>query len=122
MREDLPFDYVDGSNMPNSEILLESWFIENPTTKDLVKSLTCSIPAETEKELIIVMKAPLDRPIFNLATFLSLKLPHDDRLRSIEVEKRLKSAIELEDIEIETTLREKNDVTKEIRVMMIGKL
>jgi hypothetical protein len=61
LREELPFEYVDGSLIPNSELTLQAWFIENPITKDLVKSITYKIPAESEKEFIIVMKAPQDK-------------------------------------------------------------
>jgi hypothetical protein len=70
----LPFEYVDGTQIPNSEKVSSSWFIENPINRDLVKSLTYKIPAETEKEFIIVLKSPSDKPMFNLATFLTLSL------------------------------------------------
>jgi hypothetical protein len=73
LREELPFKYVDGSSMPNSEKLCNSWFIENPTTKDLVKTLTYKLTAGQELEIIIVLKAPEDIPQLNLATFVSLR-------------------------------------------------
>ncbi len=74
LREELPFEYVDGSQIPNSELTLQAWFIENPITKDLVKSITYKMPAESEKEFIIVMKAPQDKAQYNLASFLLIKL------------------------------------------------
>jgi hypothetical protein len=61
MRDELPFDYEDGSDIPNSEVTLQSWFIENPISKDLVKSITIRMSPNCEKEFIIVMKAPNDR-------------------------------------------------------------
>lgn len=90
---------------------MNSWFIEDPLTKDLVKSLSFTMPAETEKEFIIVMKAPLDKPQFNLATFLILKLASQDRVRDYHIEKHLTSALDLEDIEIETSISKNQDVT-----------
>ena len=89
---------------------MNSWFIEDPSTKDLVKSLTYMIPADTEKEFIIVLKAPLDKAQFNLATFLILRLPSQDRVRDYHVEKQLKPALELEDIEIETSISKNQEV------------
>jgi hypothetical protein len=41
---------------------MKSWFIEDPETKDLVKKVTYKLPAESEKEFIIVMAAPKDKP------------------------------------------------------------
>ena len=57
----------------NSELELESWFIENPISKDLVKSLTIRISPNAEKEFIIVLKAPHNRLRYNLASFLIIK-------------------------------------------------
>ena len=90
---------------------MNSWFIEDPLTKDLVKSLSFTMPAETEKEFIIVMKAPLDKPQFNLSTFLILKLASQDRVRDYHIEKHLTSALDLEDIEIETSISKNQEVT-----------
>jgi hypothetical protein len=79
-----------------------SWFIENPINRDLVKSVTYKIPAETEKEFIIVLKSPLDKPQFSLASFLTLSLANQERKRKVHIEKLLKAGADLEDIEIET--------------------
>jgi len=75
-----------------------------------VKSLSFVLPAETEKEFIIVLKAPLDKPQFNLATFLILKLANQDRVRDYYIEKHLKPALEFEDIEIETSILKNKEV------------
>jgi hypothetical protein len=102
LRHELPFEYVDGSLIPNSEKVSNSWFIENPINRDLVKSVTYKIPAETEKEFIIVLKSPLDKPQFSLASFLTLSLANQERKRKVHIEKLLKAGADLEDIEIET--------------------
>jgi hypothetical protein len=77
MREELPFEYRDGSEIPNSELSMHSWFIEAPVSKDLKKSVTIRMSPMCEKEMIIVMKAPLDRMASNLATFLNIRLLED---------------------------------------------
>ena len=103
MRDELPFEYEDGSYLPNSELTLKSWFIENPLTRDLEKSITYKMPAETEKEFIIVMKAPMDKPLYNLAAFLVISLVDQARKRAHHLVKHLKPGSgDLEDIEIET--------------------
>jgi hypothetical protein len=93
MREELPFDYEDGSQISNSEMALKCWHIEDPWTKELVKKLVVKLTPGSEKELIIVMKAPNDRPQYNLASFLSLRPAFDGaaRKRNMHLEKRLKS-------------------------------
>lgn len=104
-REELPFNYEDGAKIKNSEKELQSWFIENPISKDLVKSITIRMPPSAEKEFIIVLKAPTNRLRYNLASYLILK-SGNRRLNSSSKyeEKRLKkTGNELEDIEIETS-------------------
>lgn len=121
LREELPFDYEDGAQISNSEVALKCWYIENPVTKDLVKSIVIRMSPGCEKEFIIVMKAPNDRPQYNLTSFLSLKMAEGDRKRKSHLEKRLRAADELEDIDMEVI---NVDVTKEeeMRVMLIGRL
>jgi len=36
-RDELPFEYKDGTGIKNSEIEFNCWFIENPITKELQK-------------------------------------------------------------------------------------
>lgn len=57
-RAELPFEYKDGSRIVNSEKILKCWFIENPISKELVKTLTLRMGPSSEKEFIIVLKAP----------------------------------------------------------------
>jgi CO dehydrogenase nickel-insertion accessory protein CooC1 len=103
---------------------MKSWFIENPITKDLVKNLKIRMGAQTDKEFIIVMKAPTDRVSYNLASFLNIRLA--DSPTTAKIEKRLKPAEsgagELEDIKIQTVVQEQKDEEREIKVMVIGKL
>ena len=47
--------------LPNSEKVLKCWYIENPISKELIKSITIRMPPQTEKEFIIVLKAPGNR-------------------------------------------------------------
>lgn len=42
-REELPFTYQDGSLIKNSEVEHNCWFIENPQTKELQKTLTVKL-------------------------------------------------------------------------------
>ena len=60
-RDELPYDYEDNTKIVNSENELKCWFIENPTSKELVKELTIKISPKSDKELIIVLKAPNNR-------------------------------------------------------------
>jgi hypothetical protein len=73
----LPFEYEDGSKIVNSERSMQSWYIENPISKELVKSLTIRLQAKTEKELIVVLKAPTNHFHFNLVSFVTLRLPQN---------------------------------------------
>ena len=59
-RNELPFDYEDGTTIVNSEREMQSWYIENPISKELVKTLTIRLQANAEKEFIIVLKAPVN--------------------------------------------------------------
>lgn len=60
-RSELPFNYKDGTKMVNSEKNIKCWFIENPISKELAKSLTLRMGPNSEKEFIIVLKAPANR-------------------------------------------------------------
>lgn len=60
------------------------------------------MPAESEKEFIIVMKAPLDKAQYNLASFLLIKLADQARKRTTYLEKQLIPGADLEDIKLET--------------------
>jgi len=44
-REELPFKYADHSMIKNSECEFTCWFIENPVSKELQKTITLKIGA-----------------------------------------------------------------------------
>ena len=48
LREELPFEYKDGDQISNSEKLLESWYIENPISKELTKRITLKLGPKAE--------------------------------------------------------------------------
>jgi hypothetical protein len=60
-RDELPFEYKDGSQIKNSEVEFNCWFIENPVTKELQKSITLKIGPQVSQEFIVVIKAPKNR-------------------------------------------------------------
>jgi len=122
LREELPFEYRDGASIANSERLMKSWYIENPLSKDLVKSMAFRLAPGCEREFIIVMKAPIDRVQFNLTSFLTLTLVEPRREGTGTTEKLLKGAEDLEEIEIEARAREAAPACSQMRVMIIGKL
>ena len=45
-------------NLVNSEIKHESWFIENPISKELTKRITLKLGPKAEQEFIIVVRSP----------------------------------------------------------------
>jgi hypothetical protein len=47
--------------MVNSENNIKCWYIENPISKELAKTLTLRMGPNSEKEFIIVLKAPANR-------------------------------------------------------------
>ena len=42
-RDELPFGYKDGTHIKNSENEFNCWFIENPVSKELQKTITIKI-------------------------------------------------------------------------------
>lgn len=75
-----------------------------------------------EKEFIIVMKSPNDRAKMSLTSFLTIRLANATAATS-HLEKRLKPMGEgPDDFDIETLVQQKENLEKEIRVMLIGKL
>ena len=71
----MPFEFEEGTTLVNSEKEMKAWYIENPISKELVKSLTIRLQANSERELIVVLKAPVNLHQFNMVSFLHLRLP-----------------------------------------------
>ena len=44
--------------MVNSEVKYESWYIENPISKELTKRITLKLGPRAEQDFIIVIKSP----------------------------------------------------------------
>ena len=73
-RDELPFSYKDGSLIKNSELENNCWFIENPTSKELQKSLLFKMDPQSNQELIIVIKAPKNRLQSRIVSFIEITL------------------------------------------------
>ena len=55
----LPFPLDSGKDqLVNSEVKHESWFIENPISKELTKRITLKLGPKAEQEFIIVVRSP----------------------------------------------------------------
>ena len=73
-REELPFQYKDGTMIKNSEIEFNCWFIENPVSKELQKTITLKIGPQMSQEFIIVVKAPKNRLQSRIVSFIDIQL------------------------------------------------
>ena len=58
----------------NSELKFESWFIENPVSKELTKRITLKLSPKAEQDFIIIVKSPNVRKPENLVSLLSVGL------------------------------------------------
>ena len=58
----------------NSELKHESWFIENPISKELTKRITLKLGPKAEQEFIIVVRAPNSKKCENLLSLLNISL------------------------------------------------
>jgi hypothetical protein len=77
---DLPFtlENFDSSkttdSMVNSEIKYESWYIENPVSKELTKRITLKLGPKAEQDFIVVVRAPSSKKSENLISIINLGL------------------------------------------------
>jgi len=57
---DVPFSLIEDckESIVNSEVKTESWWIENPVSKDLTKRITIKLGPKAEQEFVLVLKAP----------------------------------------------------------------
>lgn len=58
----------------NSEIKYESWYIENPVTRELTKRITLKLGPKAEQDFIIVVRAPTAKKSENLLSIINLGL------------------------------------------------
>lgn len=76
-RHELPFNYKDGTSIKNSEIEFNCWFIENPISKELQKSITLKMGPNMSQEFIIVVKAPKNRLQSRIVSFIDIHMTED---------------------------------------------
>ena len=60
--------------MVNSEIKHESWFIENPISKELTKRITLKLGPKAEQDFIIVVRSPNIRKCQNMLSLINIGL------------------------------------------------
>ena len=60
--------------MVNSEMKYESWFIENPISKELTKRITLKLGPKSQQEFIIVIKSPLLKKTENMLSIINIGL------------------------------------------------
>ncbi len=97
---------------------MNCWFIENPVSKELCKSITLRMSPSAEKEFIIVLKAPTGRQQYSMVSFLTIQLAQR-KSKNEEIEKHLKKT-DTDEVELHAVTTHKE--IKEIRVMVIGRL
>jgi hypothetical protein len=76
-RDELPFQYQDGTHIVNAEIDYNCWYIENPVSKELQKKITLKIGPKMSQEFIIVIKAPKNKLSMKIASFIDIELEDD---------------------------------------------
>lgn len=69
----LPFDFTKHS-MVNSEMKFESWFIENPVSKELTKRITLKLGPKAEQDFIIVVRSPQIKKSENMMSLINIGL------------------------------------------------
>lgn len=83
-QSDLPFQkHPLPSEMPNAELDLKCWYIENPINKDLVKHLTLRFNPHAQKEFIIVLKAPTNKISYDIASVINIRFANLRRQTSL---------------------------------------
>lgn len=60
--------------MVNSEIKHESWFIENPVSKELTKRITLKLGPKAEQDFIIVVRSPNIKRPQNMLSIINIGL------------------------------------------------
>ena len=63
-----------GENIVNSEIKHESWYIENPISKELTKRITLKLGPKAEQDFIIVVRSPNVKKSENLLSVINIGL------------------------------------------------
>ena len=116
VEDDLPFK-GDNEKATNSEHLLKCWFIEDPTTRTIEKSVLFELNPFERQTFLIIVKAPIDFPKKkgNLLSHLILThVPEEQDLESERTEKRVG-----DDGKIEIS---RVSIRREMKVILCGKL
>ena len=75
---ELPFSLESeekkGENIVNSEIKHESWYIENPISKELTKRITLKLGPKADQDFIIVVRSPHVKKCENLMSIINIGL------------------------------------------------
>jgi len=69
----IPFQ-IKGDRIVNSEIKHESWYIENPVSKELTKRITLKLGPKAEQDFIIVVRSPTSRKSENMVSLINIGL------------------------------------------------
>ncbi len=67
-------DGKKNDNIVNSEIKHESWYIENPISKELTKRITLKLGPKAEQDFIIVVRSPNAKKSENLMSIINIGL------------------------------------------------
>ena len=72
----IPFsvDEFQKEKIINSEIKHESWFIENPVSKELTKRITLKLGPKAEQDFIIVVRSPHVKKQQNMVSVINIGL------------------------------------------------
>ena len=60
--------------MVNSEVKYESWYIENPISKELTKRITLKLGPRAEQDFIIVIKSPHVKKTEDMMSMINIGL------------------------------------------------
>jgi hypothetical protein len=58
----------------NSEVKYESWYVENPVSRELTKRITLKLGPKAEQDFIVVVRAPASKKSENLVSIINLGL------------------------------------------------
>ena len=74
--QSLPFQInkLEKQYIVNSEIKHESWYIENPVSKELTKRITLKLGPKTQQDFVVVLRAPSPKRSENMLAFLNVGL------------------------------------------------
>ena len=74
--DSMPFDIRKSGKdwIVNSEMKHESWFIENPVSKELTKRIALKLGPKSQQDFVIVVKSPTPKKTENMLTLINVGL------------------------------------------------